>query len=269
MAEWNHNRPQGAAPPPDPWQEMPGYQPSSDQGAGSWDWDGPTDRPPPPGPQVPLEKLGRWLEYAWTLYAANWREYMIMQLLALGLSLGSFGVLAGPMLAGYYRYALKRTRGEPADYNDLFSGLSGSYRQTVLPGLALAWSAAGAFCVLAVIDLIASQIPWAVLAVVIKATLDLAGLVVIAAGVGVFSLMLPLIHERGQTPMAAWETCLKLFRANWAKAGIFGGVVGGGLVIGLLVLGVGVLVGGPLGILVGAQGFRVLFASGAGAAPFK
>jgi hypothetical protein len=208
--------------------------------------------------RVPIEHLGRWIQAGWTLMTASLVDYVIAQLLVSVLIAASFGLLTGPLLAGYFRFALKRSRGYASDFNDLFSALSQSFGATFVVGIVLAVGTVISTSLLAVLaNLILGQIPF--IGVLLQALLLLGGTIAISGAAGVFTLMLPLIHERGLTPAAALELCLDMLRTDWARAGLFGVVVGGLPALGSFVCGLGVLIGGPLGMLVAAQGYRATF----------
>lgn len=257
MAGWSDDgRRGGGDGAPNPYQEIPSY----DHGGGAPGpvWDEPTNPSViPSGPQLPIEQLGSWLERSWNLLTVGVKDLVLVQLLVLVLILATGGLLAGPMLAGYYRYAIKRTRGASGDFNDLFSALSTSLQSTFLVGIAMVGVLLSSAAILAVLDLIVGQVP--VIGIVLRAAVDLSGMILIAAAFGFFSLMLPLIHEKGHTPTRALDVCLTMLISDGGRAGLFGAVVGGAPMIGGLMCGVGLLLGGPLGILTAAQAFRATF----------
>ena len=69
--------------------------------------------------------FNEWLNESWALFKANAGILIVVSLLALLLSALSFGILAGPMMAGLSLITLKLVdkRG-PVEVNDLFAGFN-------------------------------------------------------------------------------------------------------------------------------------------------
>jgi len=240
--------------------EYPQHGGAYEEGA----WDEPTERPaPPPGPVVPTEHLNVWVENAWNMFRAGVKDLIIVQGIVLLISFATLGLASGLLMAGYYRYAIRRTHGEPGDLNDLFSGFSGSAKATFPVGVAMVLGLVGVSSIIAVIDLLLSQIPY--LGLIFRACFDLVAGMALTAALGVASLMFPLLHEQEYSLESAFKQCVGMVKANWARAALLGLAIGGLAVMGGLFFGVGVLATGPLGILIGAQAYRVLFTMGDGA----
>lgn len=247
MAEWYGGENTGQrSTGGDPWQELPPY-PGSMPG-------GPISGPPRREIRVPIEQLGQWIERSWGRFSTAVRDYVIVQALVFVLIFGSLGLLTGPVMAGYYRFALRRIRGERADYNELVIALTTAIRATFVSGIALFGASVAAASILLVINLIISQIP--MVGVVLEAAFTLSGSVAFSAALAILSLIFPLIYEKQKTPGEALEICLDMIRTDWVRAGIFGAVVGSAAALGLMAAGVGILIGGPVGILIAAHGYR-------------
>lgn len=257
VSSWRDDGISGTSGSSDPYQEMPSYVGGDE--ASPPDWDEPTERPrPPPGLLIPVSSLGEWFKRGVEVFKAAPAEFIVVQLIVLGVFSLSFGLLSGPIFAGYYRCALRRIDGHKLDVNDLFGALTDNFVPTFLAGLGLfAFSLGGGLIVL-VLDLVAGTLPFRFMAVLARALIDLSASLSLAAGLGVFSLMLPMIHERGMRIEAAFKICMGMFQRNWLYAALFGIVVAGLQMIGLTTI-IGILVAGPFSILVAAQAFRALF----------
>lgn len=257
MAGWNDSQKPGGN---SPFEELGGYP--YPQGGG---WDEPTqnqpDGPPgpPPGPQVPLEKLGPWFERAIALLQKDPQGMLRDQALVLGLSLVSLGTLTGPLLAGYYRVCLKRLRNQPSDFNDLFSGLTANFVPNLLVGLVMVMVLGALGSITAVVCLILSQIP--LLGFLLQAVFVLAAALVVGGGLGLFSLMFPLIHQANRDHGSALDELLALWQRDWQKAAVLGVCIGGPAVLGGMFALIGVILTGPISLLVAAQAYVELFES--------
>src|SRR6185295_10513361 len=83
---------------------------------------------PAPRPEVyappPVQnriRLGDWLSGGWQVYKENWLLMSLATLLGSFLGSITFGILAGPLLMGLYRMALRTMRGERPEMGDLFN----------------------------------------------------------------------------------------------------------------------------------------------------
>lgn len=96
----------------------------------------------PPSPPTPVAghvniSLGDWLAGGWQVFKENWGLMFGASMLAAVLSLGTFGILAGPLLMGLYRMAFKTIRGEQPEIGDLFKW-KGRFLQSFLTFLIFA-----------------------------------------------------------------------------------------------------------------------------------
>jgi len=71
------------------------------------------------------------------IVATNPFEYLVAGAVMGGLTIASFGILAGPAAGGVVAMTLKRCRGEEIDLADAFRGFE-NFGSTILTGLALA-----------------------------------------------------------------------------------------------------------------------------------
>ncbi len=76
--------------------------------------------PPVVGVQTKI-RLGDWLSGGWQVYKENWLLMSLATLLGSFLGSVTLGVLAGPLLMGLYRIALKTMRGEQPEMGDMFN----------------------------------------------------------------------------------------------------------------------------------------------------
>ncbi|HEV8487012.1 MAG TPA: zinc ribbon domain-containing protein [Blastocatellia bacterium] len=76
--------------------------------------------PPVVGVQTKI-RLGDWLSGGWQVYKENWLLMSLATLLGSFLGSVTLGILAGPLLMGLYRIALKTMRGERPEMGDLFN----------------------------------------------------------------------------------------------------------------------------------------------------
>jgi len=78
--------------------------------------------PPPPvaGVQTKI-RLVDWLSGGWQVYKENWLLMSLATLLGSFLGSITIGILAGPLLMGLFRMALKTMRGEQPEMGDLFN----------------------------------------------------------------------------------------------------------------------------------------------------
>lgn len=77
-------------------------------------------QPPPSAPRGEI-RLGDWLSNGWRVYSENWLVMSLATLTAVGLSIVTFGILAGPLIMGLYRMAFKTMRGERPVFGDMFA----------------------------------------------------------------------------------------------------------------------------------------------------
>ena len=68
--------------------------------------------------------IGGWLKYGWELFTADVLKYIVSALIVSVISVVTCGILAGPMLVGFFKCILKKTRGDDFEYGDLFDGVS-------------------------------------------------------------------------------------------------------------------------------------------------
>jgi hypothetical protein len=81
----------------------------------------PPVQPPPVLPLPRTISLGDWLSGGWRVYKENALLMSLATLLVGVIGFGTIGILAGPMLMGLYRMAIKTMKGERPEMNDLFN----------------------------------------------------------------------------------------------------------------------------------------------------
>lgn len=94
----------------------------------------PTQYQPPVPVGQPHISLGGWLSGGWQVYKENGALMSVASLFAIGISAGTVGLLAGPMLMGLFQMAFKTMRGERPVIKDLFDW-HGRFLQAFLTGL--------------------------------------------------------------------------------------------------------------------------------------
>jgi zinc ribbon protein len=88
----------------------------------------------PPAIGQPHISLGDWLSGGWQIYKENWALMSLATLLGGLISVGTGGILAGPLLMGMFRMAFKTMRGEQPVIGDLFNW-RGRFLQAFLTAL--------------------------------------------------------------------------------------------------------------------------------------
>jgi hypothetical protein len=94
----------------------------------------PTQYQPPVQAGQPHISLGGWLSGGWEVYKENGALMSVASLVAIAISAGTLGLLAGPLLMGLFRMAFKTMRGERPVWADLFDW-HGRFLQAFLTGL--------------------------------------------------------------------------------------------------------------------------------------
>jgi hypothetical protein len=135
---------------------------------------------------------------------------------------GAIPVMLGPALAGLFNVALKRSRGEKAEYRDLFYGFENKFGTFVLTGLVFVLVVTGGI--------------WAL----IIGTF-------VAAGIWIY--MFPLIIDKDLDFTDAFIACLRFLQVDWWKKLLFGTLAVVIAYVGVLLLGVGVVFTLPWAIL--------------------
>jgi len=67
--------------------------------------------------------IGGWLKYGWELFVADILKFMVSALIVGALSIVTCLILAGPMMVGFFKCILKKSRGEDFEYGELFDGV--------------------------------------------------------------------------------------------------------------------------------------------------
>lgn len=141
----------------------------------------PTQYQPPVQEGQSHISLGDWLSGGWQIYRENWPLMSLATLIGGGLSIVTFGILAGPMLMGMFRMAFKTMRGERPEIGDLFNW-RGRFLQAFLAFLIFGivpfglFKAGGIFLVLSlvVIDPLAAIGLAFVMALILERNVDVA-----------------------------------------------------------------------------------------------
>ena len=76
--------------------------------------------------------IGGWLKYGWELFSADILKYILSALIVSVISVVTCGILAGPMLVGFFKCVLKKTRDEDFEYGDLFDGVQSQFLPSFL-----------------------------------------------------------------------------------------------------------------------------------------
>lgn len=85
--------------------------------------------PAEPETEVTVDKqkknidIGGWLKYGWKLFITDVLKFMVAMLIVGVVSIVTCLILSGPMMVGFYKCILKKTRGEDFEYGDLFDGV--------------------------------------------------------------------------------------------------------------------------------------------------
>ncbi len=199
-----------------------------------------------------------WVGSAWRVLRASMADFAIAQLLVTVGAVVSCGLLIGPLAAGLLRFARKRMAGIDAELKELFVAFD---KETFLP----AWLVGLGFFAATVLILTIHMAGIYVLGLVpglgmlLVSSAYLAVVVVVAALAGAWLLTLFLVNELERPVGEAWETVWRMFLVDWWGASGLFIVTGAAPVLGVLLAGAGVLIGGPLGVLIAAHASRELF----------
>ena len=67
--------------------------------------------------------IGGWLKYGWELFKTDILKFIIAVLIVGIVSVVTCLILSGPMMIGFFKCVLKKTRGEDFEYGELFDGV--------------------------------------------------------------------------------------------------------------------------------------------------
>lgn len=213
---------------------------------------------PVPIGRIPLERVKYWFESAWRVMRESPVDFVMAQLLVCLGTILSLGFLIGPLTAGYYRYTLMRLRGEDAEHKELFSAFSAdAFVGTFVAGVGYLAAFVLVGSAFSALGFLIGHIPGvgSPIGFVIRFT----GTVILVGGYGFWSFLPALIHERGLQNKVAALTLGEAWRGDMLGGSLLGLAVGVAPFVGGVVVGLGILLGGPIGMLVGAQAYRDVF----------
>lgn len=178
--------------------------------------------------------IGITLKLAWEGFTKNAVPLVIGAILVGLLSAFTLGILAGPMMLGYYGMCLKIARGEPVEINNVFDGL-----QHFGPAFVL--------CLLLAIGIVVGSI------------VIIGGLIVVFLAAWAFVIMADGEYDA----MAAIRRSAEYNLANIGPVIVFLIVNGVVASIGSAIGGFGALVTGPIANLMLVHGYLRAFRGGA------
>ncbi len=119
--------------------------------------------PPPPGPPPgaaggPKPEVGAYISKGWEIVKADPVLFILGYLVLATIAGFTMGLLAGPVMFGFFRVAQKRLKGEAAEFGDLFSGFK-EFGRSFVTGLLVFAVCFAVAIVLIVIMIILSFIP--------------------------------------------------------------------------------------------------------------
>jgi hypothetical protein len=207
---------------------------------------------PPPAPPVDLSDepdIKDYLSKAWELVLAE-PVLMIVGFLVIGaiITISSAFVvgllLVGPTLVGFYQVIQKLLNGEPAAFEDLFAGFQDFVRAMIAGLLLCAFVLVGS-AVSSVVGFILGQIPcigWI-------AVLPLALAVYLAVIAATFFLI-PIVALSSTEPGEAMRQSLQFASAELKPVAMLSLVLLALSFVGFVVCGVGLLITGPMSMIV-------------------
>ena len=98
--------------------------------------------------------IGDWLKQGWELFSTDIVKFMVSALIVGAISIATCGILAGPMMVGFFKCILKKNRGEDFEFGDLFDGVKLQFLPAFLLMLAISISVLIASAVLAILPFI-------------------------------------------------------------------------------------------------------------------
>ena len=196
--------------------------------------------PPPVQNRI---RLGDWLSGGWQVYKENWLLMSLATLLGSVLGSITIGILAGPLLMGLYRMALKTMRGEQPEMGDMFN-----------------WE--GRFLHAFLLALICALVYGGVASIGSNSSVGaLLGLVATPFLTMFLALGMPFILERKVDVMAAINEVGRLLfsRPNMVMWWIVGLVLSGIASLGIFGCGVGLLLTFPWMVCSAAVAYRDIY----------
>ena len=82
----------------------------------------PTAVPEEPKQEIKVD-IGGWLKEGWELFKTDMLKFIVSMLIVAGLSIITCSILFAPMIVGFMRCVLKKSRGEDFQYGELFDGV--------------------------------------------------------------------------------------------------------------------------------------------------
>jgi len=67
--------------------------------------------------------IGGWLKYGWEIFKTDILKFMVSMLIVGVVSIITCLILSGPMMVGFFKCILKKSRGEDFEYGELFDGV--------------------------------------------------------------------------------------------------------------------------------------------------
>ena len=67
--------------------------------------------------------IGGWLKQGWELFKTDILKFMVSALIVGAIAVVTCLILAGPMMVGFFKCILKKSRGEDFEYGELFDGV--------------------------------------------------------------------------------------------------------------------------------------------------
>ena len=186
-------------------------------------------------------KLVDWLSGGWQVYKENWLLMSLATLLGSFLGSITIGILAGPLLMGLYRMALKTMRGERPEMGDLFN-----------------WE--GRFLHAFLLALICALVYGGVASIGHNSVGALLGLVATPLLTMILALAMPFILERKVDVLAAINEVGRLmFSRDTLMWWIVGLVFSGLITVGVLGCGIGVFLTLPWIVCSAAVAYRDIY----------
>jgi len=98
--------------------------------------------------------IGGWLKQAWEIFKTDILKFIVASLIVSAVSVVTCLILSGPIMVGFFKCILKKTRGEDFEYGELFDGVKTQFLPAFVLMIVVSVALSIAFVILMLIPIV-------------------------------------------------------------------------------------------------------------------